>query len=81
MSVAQVNAVAQAAAANAAKTNIAKAQAALTLAQQQYNCDAALLSQGYIPQSTADSDRAAVAQDEAAVAQAQAAYAQEQAQA
>ncbi len=81
VSVAQANANAQAAAANAAKTNIAKAQSALALAQQQYNRDNTLLSQGYIARATVQSDAATVSQDEAAVAQAQAAYAQALAQA
>ena len=58
-----------------------KAQAALTLAQETQSRDAALLAQGYIAQSTVDTDRANVAQDAADVAAAQAAVAQAQAQA
>ncbi len=81
VTVAQANANAQEAAANAAKTNIAKAQSALVLAQQQAARDQQLLSQGYIAQATVQSDQSTVTQDESAVAQAQAAYAQAQAQA
>ncbi len=81
VTVAQANANAEVAAANAAKTNIPKAQSALTLAQQQLVRDRSLLSQGYIAQSTVQSDQAVVAQDAASVAQAQAAYVQAQAQA
>ncbi|HVA34310.1 MAG TPA: efflux RND transporter periplasmic adaptor subunit [Candidatus Baltobacteraceae bacterium] len=81
VSVAQANAAAESAAANAAKANISKAQAMLTLAQQQLNRDSSLLAQGYIPQATVQADQSNVAQDAAAVSQAQAAYAQAQAQA
>ncbi len=55
VTVAQANANAQEAAANAAKTNIAKAQSALTLAQQQLARDQQLLAQGYIAQATVQS--------------------------
>ena len=81
VTIAQANANAEVAAANAAKTNIPKAQAALTLAQQQLTRDQALESQGYLAQATVQSDQSTVAQDEAAVANAQAAYAQALAQA
>jgi HlyD family secretion protein len=79
--VAQANAQAQRAAANSAKTNIAKAQSALTLAQQQLNRDEALYKQGYMAQSTVQSDQSNVAQDQAALAAAQASHVQAQAQA
>jgi HlyD family secretion protein len=81
VTVAQADAQAQQAAAVAAKTNIAKAQSALTLAQQQLQRDQTLYNQGYMAQSTVQSDQSNVAQDQAAVASAQAAYAQAQAQA
>lgn len=81
VTVAEANANAQNAAANAAKTNINKAQAALVLAQEQLTRDSSLLAQGYIAQATVDTDRSTVAQADAALAQAQAAYAQAQAQA
>jgi HlyD family secretion protein len=77
--VASANATAQAAAVASARANIAKTQAALVLAQKTETRDSALLSQGYIAQSTVDSDRAAVAQDQSDVAAAQAAVAQAQA--
>ena len=64
----------------AAKANVAKTQAALDLARKTAGRDSALLSQGYIAQSTVDTDRANVAQDESDVASAQAAVAQAQAQ-
>jgi HlyD family secretion protein len=81
VTVAQANAQAQQAAAVSAKTNIAKAQSALTLVQQQLNRDNTLYKQGYMAQSTVQTDQSNVAQDQAAVAAAQAAYAQAQAQA
>jgi HlyD family secretion protein len=81
VTVAQANAQAQSAAANAAKTNIAKAQSALTLAQQQLNRDNTLFKQGYMAQETVQTDQSNVAQDQAALASAQASYAQAQAQA
>lgn len=77
--VASANAAAEAAAVASARANIAKTQAALVLAQKTQSRDAALLSQGYVAQSTVDTDRAAVAQDQSDVAAAQAAVAQAQA--
>ncbi len=78
---AAANARAQAAAVGAAQANAQKAQAVLTLARSTLTRDSSLLSQGYLAQSTVDSDRANVASDEADVASAQAAIAQSQAQA
>ncbi|MBV9334019.1 MAG: efflux RND transporter periplasmic adaptor subunit [Candidatus Eremiobacteraeota bacterium] len=77
--VASANAAAQAAAVASAKANVIKTQAALALAQRTESRDAALLAQGYVAQSSVDSDRAAVAQDGSDVAAAQAAVAQAQA--
>lgn len=79
--VAAANARAQSAAVGAAQANAQKTQAALTLAKSTLTRDSSLLSQGYLAQSTVDSDRANVASDEADVASAQAAIAQSQAQA
>ena len=56
---ASATANAEAAAITAANANVAKTQAALTLAQKTATRDTALLSQGYIAQSTVDTDRAA----------------------
>ncbi|MDQ2865330.1 MAG: efflux RND transporter periplasmic adaptor subunit, partial [Candidatus Eremiobacteraeota bacterium] len=81
IAVARANSNAQSAAADAAETNIAKAKAALRLAAQQSARDETLLQQGYVPESTVQSDRSAVDQDESALAAAQAFYAQAQAQA
>ncbi|HTU81019.1 MAG TPA: efflux RND transporter periplasmic adaptor subunit [Candidatus Acidoferrales bacterium] len=78
--VADANADAQGAAVGAAQANVAKAQAALTLAQQTQQRDSALLAQGYVAQSTVDTDRSNTAQDQAAVASAQAAVVQARAQ-
>ena len=78
--VASANASAASAAIESAKANVAKTQAALELARKTEGRDSALLSQGYIAQSTVDTDRANVAQDESDVAAAQAAVAQAQAQ-
>jgi HlyD family secretion protein len=80
VNVATANAAAQVAATTAVKTNIAKAQAALTLAQSQEQRDQTLFAQGYLPQETVQTDQSTVAQDQAAVASAQAAYIQAQAQ-
>jgi HlyD family secretion protein len=79
ISVASANAVAQQAALASAKTNVTKTQAALVLAQQTEARDAELLAQGYVAQSTVDTDRSNVAQDQSDVAAAQAAVAQAQA--
>jgi HlyD family secretion protein len=81
VTVAQANAAAQVAAVNAAKTNVTKAQAALVPVQEQLSRDQTLLSQGYLPLETVQTDQSNVAQDQAAVAAAQAALAQAQAQA
>lgn len=78
--VASANATAQAAALSSAKASVAKTQAALTLAQKTEARAAALLAQGYVAQSTVDTDRSSVAQDASDVAAAQAAVAQAQAQ-
>ena len=78
--VASANAAAESAGIEAAKANVAKTQAALNLARTTAGRDSALLSQGYVAQSTVDTDRANVAQDESDVASAQAAVAQAQAQ-
>jgi HlyD family secretion protein len=79
--VAGANATAQQDAAAAARDNIAKTQAALTLAQTTDKRDEALYAQGYVPKSSVDTDREAVAGDASDVAAAQAAAAQSQAQA
>lgn len=81
VNVASANAAAQDAAIQTAQANVAKSQDALTLAQQQYNRDTTLLKQGYMPQSTVDTDRSNLTQAQAAVAAAQAAVAQARAQA
>ena len=79
ISVASANAAAQQAAVASAAANVGKTQAALTLARKTQARDAALLAQGYVAQSTVDTDRSNVAQDESDVAAAQAAVAQAQA--
>jgi HlyD family secretion protein len=78
-SVASANAAAEAAAIASAKANVSKTQAALTLAQKTESRDSTLLAQGFIAQSTVDTDRSTAAQDESDVAAAQAAVAQAQA--
>ena len=78
---AAASAQAQTAAIASADANVGKAQAALTLAQQTETRDATLLAQGFIAQSTVDSDRSAVAQAQSGVAAAQAAATQSKAQA
>jgi HlyD family secretion protein len=80
VNVASATAAADSAAVAAANANVTKAQAALVLAQKTEARDSALLAQGYIAQSTVDTDRSNAAQDESAVAAAQAAVAQAQAQ-
>jgi HlyD family secretion protein len=79
--VAAANAQAAKDAVVAAQANANKAQAALTLADTTLTRDSSLLAQGYLPQSTVDSDRSNVAQDDADLASAQASIAQAQAQA
>jgi HlyD family secretion protein len=79
--VAGANATAQQDAAVAARDNIAKTQAALTLAQTTDKRDETLFAQGYVSKSTVDADREAVAGDAGDVANAQAAAAESQAQA
>ena len=81
VSVAAANSTAGKAATAAAQANVGKAQAALVLAQKTQSRDSALLAQGYVAQSTVDTDRSNVAQDVADVAAAQAAVAQANAQA
>ncbi len=80
VSVASATDAADAAAVASAKANVGKTQAALVLAQKTQGRDSALLAQGYIAQSTVDTDRSTAAQDAADVAAAQAAVAQAQAQ-
>ncbi len=80
ITVASANAAAESAAIASAKTNVAKTEAASVLAQKTQARDGALLAQGYVAQSTVDTDRSNVAQDESDVAAAQAAVAQAQAQ-
>ncbi len=80
VSVASATDAADAAAVASAKANAGKTQAALVLAQKTQGRDSALLAQGYVAQSTVDTDRSTVAQDAADVAAAQAAVAQAQAQ-
>ena len=79
IAVASANATAESAAIASAQANVTKAQAALVLAQKTESRDAALLAQGYVAQSTVDTDRSNVAQDQSDVAAAQAAVAQAQA--
>jgi HlyD family secretion protein len=81
VAIAGANSAAQEAAVASAQANVDKAQATLRLAQQTQTRDSALLAQGYIAQSSVDTDRSNTAQDEAAVAAAQAAVAQARAQA
>lgn len=78
--VASANSAAELAAVASAKANVAKTQAALTLAEKTESRDAALLTQGYIAQSSVDTDRSNVAQAQSDVAAAQAAVAQADAQ-
>ncbi|MBV9718466.1 MAG: efflux RND transporter periplasmic adaptor subunit [Candidatus Eremiobacteraeota bacterium] len=78
--IATAGATAEVAAVASARANVTKTQAALVLAQKTESRDEALLGQGYVAQSTVDTDRANVAQDESDVAAAQAAVAQAQAQ-
>ncbi len=80
VSVASATDAADAAGVASAKANIGKTEAALMLAQKTQARDSALLAQGYVAQSTVDTDRSTVAQDAADVAAAQAAVAQAQAQ-
>ena len=80
ITVASANAAAESAAIASAKANVTKTGAALVLAQKTEGRDGALLGQGYVAQSTVDTDRSNVAQDESDVAAAQAAVAQAQAQ-
>lgn len=80
VNVAQANADAESAAIASARANVGKTQAALTLAKTTESRDAALLAQGFIAQSTVDSDRSTVAQDASDFTAAQAAVAQAQAQ-
>jgi|HubBroStandDraft_4_1064222.scaffolds.fasta_scaffold00001_258 HlyD family secretion protein len=77
---ASANAAAELAAVAAAKANVGKTQAALMLAQKTESRDASLLTQGYVAQSTVDTDRATITEDAGDVASAQAAVAQAQAQ-
>ena len=79
IAVADANATAESAAIASAKANVTKSQAALLLAQKTESRDAALLAQGYVAQSTVDTDRSTSAQDESDVAAAEAAVAQAQA--
>jgi HlyD family secretion protein len=78
---AKANAAAQTAAIVAAQANVDKAQSTLVLAQQTMTRDTTLLAQGYIAQSTADADKAALDVAQSGVGSAQAALAQARAQA
>ncbi len=80
VNVASATDAADAAAVASAKANVGKTQAALMLAQKTQARDSTLLAQGYVAQSTVDTDRSTVAQDASDVAAAQAAVAQAQAQ-
>ncbi|MGZ3577319.1 MAG: efflux RND transporter periplasmic adaptor subunit, partial [Vulcanimicrobiaceae bacterium] len=64
-----------------ADANVSKAQSALALAQQTLNRDNALLAQGYIAQSQADSDRSNLVSAQSALKAAQVAAQQARAQA
>ena len=84
-SVAQAQAQANAASANAASAGsntavsnaaVAKARDAVVLAQQTYDRDNSLLKQGYLAQSTVDTDRANLTQAQAALVGAQATVSQ-----
>jgi HlyD family secretion protein len=79
--VAGANATAQQDAAAAARDGIAKALAALTLAQTTDKRDEALYAQGYVSKSSVDADRETVAADAGDLAAARAAAAQARAQA
>ncbi len=88
ITVAQATSQAQAASAQAAvagiavaQSNVSKAQSALELAQATVNRDDSLLSQGYIAQSQADSDRTNLVAAQSAVQSAQALVQQARAQA
>ena len=78
---AKANATAQQAAIVAAQANVDKAQSTLVLAQQTMTRDTTLLAQGYIAQSAADTDKAALEVAQSGVGSAQAALAQAGAQA
>jgi HlyD family secretion protein len=78
---ARANAAAQTAAIVAAQANVDKAQSTLVLAQQTMNRDTTLLAQGYVAQSTADADKAALDAAQSGVGSAQAALAQARSQA
>ncbi|MGZ3527159.1 MAG: efflux RND transporter periplasmic adaptor subunit [Vulcanimicrobiaceae bacterium] len=88
ITVAQANSAAAAANARSAQqaiatadANVSKAQSALALAQQTLNRDNALLAQGYIAQSQADSDRSNLVSAQSALKAAQVAAQQARAQA
>lgn len=78
---AKANVTAQTAAIVAAQANVDKAQSTLVLAQQTMTRDTTLLAQGYIAQSAADTDKAALDAARSGVGSAQAALAQARAQA
>jgi HlyD family secretion protein len=81
VAVATANAAAQAAAVGTAQAGVVKAQSALVLAQQTMARDTTLLAQGFIAQSTADTDKSALDAAQAGVVSAQAALAQARSQA
>ncbi len=72
VAVVRANAAASAAAVQTADADVTKAQSALSLAQQTINRDNALLSQGYITQAQADSDRSTLIVAQSALRSAQA---------
>src|ERR1700693_306610 len=76
IAVVRANAASSAAAVATANADLAKAQSALTLAQQTYNRDASLLAQGYVTQSQVDLDRSNLVVGQSGVSSAQAALQQ-----
>ena len=77
----QANAQAAQAGIAAAQANLAKAQSAAQVAQQTVSRDRSLLGQGYVAQSTVDSDQSNAVSAQSAVTAAQAALQQARAQA
>jgi HlyD family secretion protein len=72
VSVVRANAAASAAAVQTSDADVTKAQSALALAQQTVNRDTSLLSQGYITQAQADTDRTGLVAAQSALRSAQA---------
>ncbi len=71
VAVVRANAASSSAAVNSAGADVAKAQSALVLAQQTYNRDASLLSQGYVAQNQVDTDRSSLVSAQSGVNSAQ----------